>query len=246
MSKKVEVLNVPFDVLSMDEAVSKVISYMDSNGSRIICTPNPEMVIDARGDRELFNILRAADLVVPDGVGIVWALKRAGEASARRLAGYDLVQAVFSRIKGSDRSVYFFGGAPGVAADAARAMQKKYPGLKIAGIRNGYFGEKDELKIIAEIKKAKPELLLVGLGSPKQEKWIYANLRLTGAKAAIGVGGSFDVMSGRIKRAPFILQKLGLEWLYRFLKQPSRFKRILKLPYFVSLVLSGKRRRYNE
>ncbi|MEA4816532.1 MAG: WecB/TagA/CpsF family glycosyltransferase [Lachnospiraceae bacterium] len=237
MSKQIEVLNVPFDVLSMEEAVSRVISYMDTNGSHIICTPNPEIVMAAGSDRELMDILKAADLVVPDGVGIVWALKKSGGVHVQRIAGYDLIQNVFAKIKSSDRSVYFFGGAPGVAADAARAMQKKHPGLKIVGTRNGYFTERDEIKIIDEIKKAKPDLLLVGLGSPKQEKWMYNNLRLTGVKSAIGVGGSFDVMSGRIKRAPKIFQRLGLEWFYRLIKQPVRFKRILKLPNFVFKVI---------
>ena len=134
-------------------------------------------------------------------------------------------------------TVYFFGGAPGVAQKAAEMMEIKYPGLKIVGVHNGYFDEKEERKIIADIKRVQPSLLLVGLGSPKQEKWIYNNLRLTGAKVAIGIGGSFDVMSGNLKRAPKIFCKLGLEWFYRLITQPTRFKRMLKLPKFVVTVL---------
>lgn len=116
-------------------------------------------------------------------------------------------------------------------------MMVKYKGLKVVGYRNGYFSPKDESQILADIRNASPDLLLVGLGSPKQEKWIYDNLRFTCAKAAIGVGGSFDVMAGNIKRAPKIYRKFGLEWLYRLIKQPSRFKRMMKLPEFAILII---------
>ena len=137
------------------------------------------------------------------------------------------------RIKDTDNTVYMFGGAPGVAEKAAEEMRKKYPGLKIVGIHDGYFDAKEEKNIIADIKEKKPSLLLVGLGSPKQEKWIYSNLRFTDAKLAIGIGGSFDVMSGNLKRAPEFFCKLGIEWLYRLIKQPTRFKRMMRLPKFV-------------
>ena len=116
-------------------------------------------------------------------------------------------------------------------------MQEKYPHLKIVGGHNGYFDEKEEKKILYDIKKLSPSILLVGLGAPKQEKWIYDNIRLTTAKVAIGIGGSFDVMSGKTKRAPKIFCKLGLEWFYRLLKQPSRFMRMLRLPQFALIVL---------
>ena len=124
-----------------------------------------------------------------------------------------------------------------MADQAAERMKAKYPGLKIVGVHNGYFNEKEERNIISDIKRAHPSLLLVGLGSPKQEKWIYNNLRLTGAKAAIGIGGSFDVMSGNLKRAPKIFCRLGLEWFYRLITQPTRIKRMMKLPKFVLTVL---------
>lgn len=235
--KKTTILGVPFDTYTMAEAAGRVVEMFEENGQHIICTPNPEIVMEARRDRELMGILRAADMVTPDGVGVVWASKYSQTAIKERVSGYDLVLNVFDRMRGSEHTVYFFGGAPGVADKAAEMMRKKYPGLKIVGVHNGYFDEKEERKIISEIKRLHPSLLLVGLGSPKQEKWIYNNLRLTGAKVAIGIGGSFDVMSGNLKRAPQIFCKLGLEWFYRLITQPTRFKRMLKLPKFVLTVL---------
>ena len=235
--KKTTVLGVPFDTYTMDEAAERAVAMFDENGQHIICTPNPEIVMEARNDRELMGILKAADMVTPDGVGVVWASKYSEVTIKERVSGYVLVLNIFEKMHNGPHTVYFFGGAPGVAQKAAEMMEIKYPGLKIVGVHNGYFDEKEERKIIADIKRVQPSLLLVGLGSPKQEKWIYNNLRLTGAKVAIGIGGSFDVMSGNLKRAPKIFCKLGLEWFYRLITQPTRFKRMLKLPKFVVTVL---------
>ncbi|MGE4215113.1 MAG: WecB/TagA/CpsF family glycosyltransferase [Anaerotignaceae bacterium] len=236
-----EILGVPFDVLTMEGAVEKAVHFFEDGGRHIICTPNPEIVMEAQSDEQLMNILKAADLVVPDGVGIVWASKHSSVKISERVAGYDLCQHIMKRMAKTGKSVYFFGGAPGVAAAAAKRMCKEYPGLKVLGTRNGFFNSKDEKEIIAEIKLLKPDLLLVGIGAPRQEKWIYENLRFTGAKVAIGVGGSFDVMAGNLKRAPKIYQKLGLEWFHRLVSQPTRFKRMMRLPIFVIKVITAKR-----
>lgn len=227
------ILGVPFDTGTMKEAADRAVKMMGENGQHIICTPNPEIVMEAQKDSDLLGILKAADMVTPDGVGIVWASKYSDIKINERVSGYDLVINIFERIKDTNYTVYMFGGAPGVAAKAAEVMSRKYEGLKIVGVHDGYFDSKEENNIITDIKKRRPSLLLVGLGSPKQEKWIYSNLRLTGAKLAIGIGGSFDVMSGNVKRAPDIVCKFGVEWLYRLIKQPSRFMRMLKLPQFI-------------
>ena len=240
MRRITDILGVPFDVISMDEAVKRVIGYLSGSGQHMVCTPNPEIVMEAQEDKELMNILNAADLIVPDGIGIVMASKFCKEKIKERVAGYDLVQNIFEKLKDTEYKVYFFGGAPGVASTAAKKMSKKYPGLSIVGTRNGYFSSKDEKDIIDDIKRSGADLLLVGLGAPKQEKWIYENMRLTGAKVSIGVGGSFDVMSGKVKRAPVFFQKCGLEWFYRLLCQPTRLKRMLKLPKFVLVVFLNK------
>lgn len=240
MNRKTHILGVPFDAVTMAEAVARAEAMLAESGQHFICTPNPEIVMEAQKDAELMSILREADMVVPDGIGIVWASKYSEIRLRERVAGYDLTQGLMARLAATEETFYFFGGAPGVAATAARRMMKKYPGLKIVGVHNGYFDEKEEKNIIREMQKKAPSVLLVGLGSPKQEKWIYDNLRLVGAKVAIGVGGSFDVMAGNVKRAPRIFRKLGLEWLHRLLTQPTRWRRMLRLPKFVLTVLRVK------
>ena len=237
MNQKTHILGVPFDAVTMAEAVARAEAMLTESGQHFICTPNPEIVMEAQKDEELMSILREADLVVPDGIGVVWASKHSEIRLRERVAGYDLTQGLMARLAATEKTFYFFGGAPGVAAAAARRMTKQYPGLKIVGVHNGYFDEKEEKNIIREMQKKVTAVLLVGLGSPKQEKWIYDNLRLVGAKVAIGVGGSFDVMAGNVKRAPKLFRKLGLEWLHRLITQPTRWRRMLRLPKFVLTVL---------
>ena len=242
MRKLTHVLGVPFDAVTMEEAVAKAKKLLKEEGQHIICTPNPEIVMEAQKDQELMNILHEADMVVPDGIGVVWASKYSEIRLTERVAGYDLGQNLMAELAATGETFYFFGGAPGVASTAARKMMKKYPGLKVVGVHNGYFDEKEEKRIIQDIKTKSPSILLVGLGAPKQEKWIYDNIRLTGAKVAIGVGGSFDVMAGNVKRAPKIFQKLGLEWFHRLITQPTRWKRMMRLPKFALTVLKTKGR----
>ena len=233
---RTKILNVPFDTYTLDEAAKKVVELMDSPRQHMVCTPNPEIVMEAQKNLVLMNILKSADIVTPDGIGVVWASKYSETKLKERVSGYDLILKVFDKIKYTDHTVYFFGGEPGVAEKAVKNVRKKYQGIKIIGFADGYFDEAKERAIIKEINSLKPTLLLVGLGSPKQEQWIYDNLRLTGAKVSIGIGGCFDVMSGKIKRAPDIFRKLGLEWFYRLITQPTRIKRMLKLPLFVLTV----------
>ncbi|MDY3926236.1 MAG: WecB/TagA/CpsF family glycosyltransferase [Anaerotignum sp.] len=242
MSKKTHVLGVPFDAVTMEQAVAKAKKMLAEEGQHFICTPNPEIVMEAQKDKELMNILHEADMVIPDGIGVVWASKYSEIRLKERVAGYDLTQNLMAELAATGETFYFFGGAPGVASTAARMMMKKYPGLKVVGVHNGYFDEKEEKKIIQDIKTKSPSILLVGLGAPKQEKWIYDNIRLVRAKVAIGVGGSFDVMAGNVKRAPKIFQKLGLEWFYRLITQPTRWRRMMRLPKFALTVLKTKGR----
>ena len=242
MRKLTHVLGVPFDAVTMQEAVEKAKKLLKEDGQHIICTPNPEIVMEAQKDKELMNILHEADMVVPDGIGVVWASKYSEIRLTERVAGYDLTQNLMADLAATGETFYFFGGAPGVASAAARKMMKKYSGLKVIGVHNGYFDEKEEKRIIQDIKTKAPSILLVGLGAPKQEKWIYDNLRLIDAKVAIGVGGSFDVMAGNVKRAPMIFRKLGLEWFHRLITQPTRWRRMMRLPKFALTVLKTKGR----
>ncbi len=243
MRKLTQILDVPFDALTMDEAVEKAKVFLGDGKQHYICTPNPEIVMEAQQDARLMEILRKADMVVPDGIGVVWASRYSEIVLKERVAGYDLTQRLFAEIADTPHTVYFFGGAPGVAAAAGRRMKKQYANLKIVGGHNGYFDEEEEKKILADIKKCAPSILLVGLGAPKQEKWIYDHLAETEAKIAIGVGGSFDVMAGNVKRAPKVFRKLGLEWFFRLITQPTRWKRMMRLPKFALTVLKKQKRR---
>lgn len=238
--KQTRILDVAFDVVTMEEAAEKAKGFLRAEGQHYICTPNPEIVMEARTDGELREILKKADMVVPDGIGVVWASKYSEKRLPERVAGYDLTQRLMRDLAGTEETFYFFGGAPGVAAAAARKMRKDYPGLKIVGVHNGYFDEKEEKKILEDIKKHSPSILLVGLGAPKQEKWIAEHMRQTGAKLCIGVGGCFDVMSGNVKRAPKVFRRLGLEWFYRLITQPKRWRRMLRLPVFALTVLKER------
>lgn len=238
---KVDILGVKIDDLNMDKAVKKVIQYTMSEKKYKIYTPNPEFVMTANEDEEFKSILNKGDLVIPDGIGIVIASKIMKKSITERVAGYDLLQNVFNEIKGTDKTVYFFGAAKGVASQAAERMKEVHEGLNIIGIHDGYFDEEEEKKIINTINSLEPDILLVGLGAPKQEKWINQNIDNLNIKVAIGVGGSFDGMAGIVKRAPEIYQKLGLEWFYRLIKQPTRIKRMIKLPMFLLRVIKYRK-----
>ncbi len=237
MSRFVNVLGVNFNNVTHDEAVYMLLSFLREKKNHAVYTPNPEIVMEAAKDKTFMDILNKGDLVVPDGIGVVIASKFVKNRLKERVAGFDLVQGLFDKIKNSGHTVYFFGGAPGVAEEAKKKMEKKHKGIKIIGVSDGYFDEKKERLIIDDIKNKKPDVLLVGLGAPKQEKWIFEHFNDLPVKICVGVGGSFDGMSGRVKRAPDVFIKLGLEWFYRLLKQPSRFFRMLKLPLFILAVI---------
>ena len=239
---KVDILGVKIDDYTMDEAVKKVIHYVNSDKKYKIYTPNPEFVMAANEDKDFKDILNEGDLVIPDGIGIVIASKIMKKTIRERVAGYDLVQNVFSEIKNTDKTVYLFGAAKGVAEQAVDKMKQCHKGLNIVGYHDGYFDEEEEKIIIDDINTLRPDILLVGLGAPKQEKWIVRNIDKLNVKIAIGVGGSFDGMAGNIKRAPKIFQKLCLEWFYRLIKQPTRINRMIKLPIFLLQVIIHRKK----
>lgn len=241
MKKTVDILGVSISKVTMEEATQKVSAFVKSNTFHSIYTPNPEIVMLAKNDPEFHQILDEADLVVPDGIGVVIASKINKDPLPERVAGYDLVQNTMKQAVQEGYKYYFFGSKPGISEVAAEKMRETYPGIEIVGTRNGYFKPEDEADIIADINHSGANILLVALGAPKQEKWIEANKHLMpNVRVAIGVGGSLDVMSGNVKRAPKAFQKLGLEWFYRLLKEPTRFKRMLVLPEFLIKVIFYK------
>lgn len=239
--KQAEILGVNVNSLTMVQAVEKVQQFIDERKNALVATANAEMLMRATQDEELKHILNSADLVVPDGAGTVWAANYLGVEMPERVAGYDLAQELMREAPSRGDRIYFFGSAPGVAESAREKAMELYPGIKIVGTRNGFFSEADEPEIIAEIKAARPDILLAALGVPKQEKWLYKYRQALQVPVAIGVGGTLDVMAGVMQRAPLWMQKAKLEWLFRGLKQPSRAGRLLALPKFVMKVMASKK-----
>ena len=239
---KTKILGVAFDTYTPGEALAIAMSFTDEHGpaAKTIYTPNPELVMHARKDERFMRVLNEGDLVVPDGIGVVYASKFNKLKIKHRVAGYDLVQAMFAKLAQTGKTVYFLGGKKESVTVAKENMEKQYPGLKIIGLHDGFFDEKEEILLLSEIRTLQPDVLLVGLGFPRQEFWIADHKSSLPVRVMIGIGGSIDGMSGRVKRAPKIFQRLGLEWFYRLLKQPSRFKRQLVLPWFMITVIGVK------
>ncbi len=239
--EKHEILGVGVNSLRMADAVNLVEKYMDDRANVIVATANAEMLMNATRDADLKRILNSAALVVPDGAGTVWAAHQLGYDMPERVAGYDLAQELMKRAPQKDRRIFFFGSAPGVADKAKLKAEELYPGINIVGTRNGFFTEQDIPDILEEIKKANPDLLLVALGVPKQEKFLDKYYKELGVPVSIGVGGTFDVMAGVMKRAPLWMQKAKLEWLFRGMLQPKRAGRLLALPKFVLRIWAEKK-----
>lgn len=243
MPKKVTILGVPVDVITMGEAVARIDGFIEKRTPVLVATANAEMLMRATHDGALRRILQGAAMVTPDGAGTVWAAHHLGHAMPERVAGYDMVQELMREAPVKHRRIFFFGSAPGVADKAKKKAEQLYPGIEIVGTRNGFFTAADEPAIIEEIKAAHPDILLAALGVPKQEKWLAKHLEKLGVPVSIGVGGTFDVMAGVMKRAPRWMQRAKLEWLFRGMMQPQRAGRLLALPRFVLKVHAQKRKK---
>lgn len=241
MRKLIKILDVNIDRLNMKEAVARVEELVfQPDKPALIVTPNSEMLAVAAENKELAGILNSADLAAPDGIGVVIASKILGEPLAERVAGFDLISNLFKESSKTDFKFYFLGGKPGIVDQAVLNLKNNYPDLNIAGSHHGYLDKENQKKVIAEINSKEIDLLLVGMGFPLQEKFLDSNLKNLNVGAAVTVGGSFDVLAGEVNRAPIWMQKLGLEWFYRLLQEPSRFGRMLSLPKFIYLVIRSK------
>ncbi len=237
MKDKVNILGVWVDMANIPRAADRIMQFFNEDKLHKVYTPNSEIIMAAYKDEEFKAVLNDADLLTADGIGVVYASRILGKPIAERAAGYDITCEVLDRIKGTSRSVFLFGGKPDVAETAEERLKERYPGLVIAGTRNGYFKSDEEEEIVNEINESGAELLLVCLGAPKQELWINKHKDKLNAKVAMGVGGSLDVFAGTALRAPEFYCKHGLEWFYRLMKQPSRAGRMLALPKFGLTVL---------
>lgn len=240
MSQKisfVDIFGVRVDKVTKSQAVELVEKWVEGNSKHYIVTPNPEFIIAAQEDQEFKKVLNNADLSIPDGVG----LKLAADLLST-IPGVDLMEKLCEVSAKKGFTVGFLGGKGKVAKEAAERLSKKYPGLKVLFAEDG--GEVNlegkPLKELEFLKELKIDLLFVAFGQVKQEKWIAQNLPQIPVKVAMGVGGSFDYLSGKVKRAPKFIRNLGLEWLFRLITQPWRIKRQLALIKFVGMVISHK------
>ena len=244
--EKVRILGVDIHVLDMAQAVERIASMVEAGGPFQVVTPNVDHIMRVRKNAAFREVYENADLVVADGAPVVWASRFLGKPLPERVAGSDLTPLLCEMAAKKGYSVYLMGGKPGAAEKSAEILEQRYKGLKVAGYSCPPFGfEKDpetNARIIEEIKKAGPHLLFVAVGSPKQDIWIYKHKEELGVPVSMGVGATLDFIAGIVKRAPRFMQRMGLEWLWRFFSEPGRlWKRyfIDDMPFFF-LVLKQK------
>jgi len=245
MRERVDILGVLVDKVNQKEALNKIKSFINSKDSHIIVTPNAEMIIRAHQDEELKRIINSADLVIPDGTGVVLASKLLGNPLAERVAGIDLVKELLETGSKKGYNFYFLGGAPKVAKEAKAKIKNKYSNLNIR-THHGYLDRELEKKVVEELQDNRVDILLVGMGVPLQEKWLNKQLSKVDVPVGIGVGGTFDILAGKKKRAPKMMQNFHLEWLYRLLQEPKRVGRMSALPQFIYEVFQEKLKKLNK
>jgi N-acetylglucosaminyldiphosphoundecaprenol N-acetyl-beta-D-mannosaminyltransferase len=247
---RVEILGVLIDGVTKKEAFLTVATYLGGVAGRAVFTPNPEMLVLARRDKEFLKVLGSADLAIPDGTGLLWAARRQGTPIPERVTGTDLMQDIVALAAAAGRSIFLLGGAPGVAEKAAAELKRRYPDLIVVGAMSGGRVHHDadgrpivDHDVIAAIRSSAPAVLFVAFGHGNQEKWIRQNLSsVPSVRLAMGVGGAFDFIIGRATRAPRSWQKIGLEWLWRLIREPRRLGRIWRaVVVFPFLILTSKR-----
>ncbi len=236
----ISILGIPVHDVTTEETLALIDQFVHDGMPHQICTVNPEFIMTAQSDAEFKRILNHSALNLPDGIGVVWAAKRLGHPLRERVAGSDLVGLVAERAQDAGWRIFLLGAANGVAEQAAILLRERYPQTHIVGTYAGSPWPEDEADIGARVRSSRANVLLVAYGAPRQDKWIERNIARTGAAVAIGIGGSLDFIVGRQKRAPRWVQRLGLEWLYRLVREPWRWRRQLALPKFVWRVLRSR------
>ncbi|MGG0239567.1 WecB/TagA/CpsF family glycosyltransferase [Bacillus rhizoplanae] len=241
----IDILGVPFSTMTMEETIRYMMQQLEKEQENTfqVVTANPEIVMCAKKDAKFHETLLQADIITPDGIGVVKASGMLGTPLKERVAGFDLMGDLFKTLSQEKKSVSVFllGAKPHVVEKAAQTLTERYEALSIVGTQDGYFKQEQEEEIIARIQEAQPDILLVALGFPRQENFIQQNKHRLSTKMAVGVGGSFDVWAGEVKRAPKWIQAIHLEWFYRLCSNPTRWRRQLVLVEFLKEVVRSKR-----
>ena len=238
---RIDVLGVGFDNVTMAEAVAHGLDLIHRGGTHYVVTPNPEIVEVCRENKEAMSAVNGASLVIADGIGVIKGAAILGTPLKEKVAGIEFAANLMEKMAVEGLSLFLLGAKPGVAATAAKRLETQYPGLKIAGVHDGYF--QDDLPVVEEICASAADVVFVCLGAPKQELWMAKNGAATGAKLLCGLGGSLDVFAGVAERAPKFWTDHGLEWFYRLCKEPKRIGRMMKLPLFLVHVKQEKKRK---
>jgi N-acetylglucosaminyldiphosphoundecaprenol N-acetyl-beta-D-mannosaminyltransferase len=236
---KETILGVDVSTDNYDSLTSKLLKKIDNREKAFIVAINPEKIIKAQDDPSLMQLLNSADFQIPDGIGVILASKFKGGQIRERVTGIDMMLKLCETAAKHQKKIFLYGGKPGRADEAKVKLEEMYPGIQIAGTLHGY--EKDQQVVRDAINQSQADIIFVAMGSPAQENWIIANKEVLHPSVYQGVGGSFDVISGQIERAPESFQKLGLEWLYRLMKEPWRIKRQAVLPLFLIRAITSKR-----
>lgn len=230
-SARVLIAGISIDQLTERDVVERVKVFVESGECHQIITANPLMIMAAEKDQALRAAFDGADLVIADSVGVQWAARLQGRRLTK-ISGIDLMDSLCAQAAKEGWRVFFLGAAPGVAEIAAKILAERHVGLLVVGTYHGYFNRETEEGVIQRIAQSKTALLFVALSTPYQDGWIHDNLNRLGASVVMGVGGSFDVISGRLRRAPPWMRAAGLEWFFRLLQEPGRFPRMIRLPFF--------------
>ena len=234
------ILGCRLHLADMEQSLSTIRRFVEEGTPHHVVTANAEMVYAAFREEPLREVINRAHLVTLDGAGVVWAARFLGYEAKERVTGIDLTMALPELASKEKWRMYLLGAKPGVAEEAARRLTGEFPGLKIVGTYHGYFSPEQNARVVENVREARPHLLLVALGAPYQEYWINRNLSHLEVPVSLGIGGSLDVISGRVTRAPEVLIRLNLEWLYRLAREPRRWRRQLALPRFVFAVIRQK------
>jgi N-acetylglucosaminyldiphosphoundecaprenol N-acetyl-beta-D-mannosaminyltransferase len=232
------VLGVRVDCLDMDAALERIEELVDLGGHHQVVTVNPEFVMGAQTDQEFSKVLESADLCLADGTGVVWAARRQGCQLSGPVPGVDLIPPLAAMCARRGFRLFLLGAAPGVAAELAASLRHEHPSLEVAAHAGSPDPSSDD-ETVGLIRAQRAQVLLVAFGAPKQDVWIARLKDRLGVSAAIGVGGAFDYLTGRVPRAPVWMRRAGLEWLHRLAKQPWRIRRMVVLPAYAIKVLSA-------